>query len=710
MKKIVLIFVSLCLVVFLHAKNDTVPPVQMKYVKSLEKAFQLAKETNKPIFVNCYADWALPCKGMDKAVFNNKEFAEWMDKHFVNVWLDMLQSEEGKEFAKKYNVSFYAHYVVLDKDGEVVYRIVGGKKLPDFQNDVARALSRKTSLKGMNKTYAKGKKNKNKKFLREYLITLDNADERDKYKELLHQYISLLKEDDFYQKKNWRIISPLMNSVDSPMFVKLENHKEEFVKENSLDVVNQKLNDIYGGELFMMSVSQNKYNKEKCDNILSRLEKQKLDKNASAYLFYEIGKLKNERKYTELISLLDKRKDDLDYLHLQYIDCSLAEIPKLTKQEKKIITTYIKKKLELPFNKKSKAYRKALQKLTQKKGIDFQKLTFNQALIKAKEENKLIFLDAYTSWCGPCKMMSNQIFVLKEVGDVFNKHFINLKMDMEKGEGRDIAQRYGVSSFPTFLLIDSNGEIVHKAIGAMSQNDFINTMLRGTDENTSYRGVKMKYPISQFDNHFMVDYCLTLGSAGESIYSTPNNFVSFSDSDVTEVLSKLSIKERTETSAWQLFKRFLNKGLEDPVVRDFVNNVSVYKENINPKAVDGKLKKIFYSIFASQLGTPMSIEEWKKIGQQVNKTDNANIKLFYDIISDYKEEKYKDIVQLYNTKVSTIKNGEEKIYFDRLLYYLFNKAPKSDKQLALKYINERKTKLPKQYQSIYKQISSQLEK
>ncbi len=710
MRKIILVFVSLCLFFSVQAKTDTVPPVQMKYVKSLDKAFQLAKETNKPIFVNCYADWALPCRGMDKAVFNNKEFAEWMDKHFVNLWLDMLKSEEGKAFAKKYNVSFYAHYVVLNKDGEVVYRIVGGKKLPDFQNDVARALSDKTSLLGMNKAYLEGNKENDKEFLREYLITLDNADEKEKHKRLLKQYLSLLKEDDFYKKKNWRIISPRMNSVDSPMFVKLENHKEEFVKENSIDVVNKKLNDVYGAEFFTMSVIQNKYSKQKFDNVLNRLEKQNLDKNASAYLFYEIGKLKYEKKYTELISLLDERKDDLDYLYLQYLDCSLAEIPKLTKDDKKLIANYIKKKLELPINKKSKAYHRALQKLVQQEGIHFEKITFKQALAKAKKENKLIFLDAYTTWCGPCKMMANQVFVLKEVGDVFNKHFINLKIDMEKGEGRELARQFHIAAYPTFLLIDSDGEIVHKAVGGMGKEDFISTMLRGKDENRSYRGVKMKYPIAKFDKSFMVDYCLTLASAGESIHSTDDNFMRFSDSDATEVLSKLSIVERTQPSAWELFNRYLNQGLENPIIAEFVNNIPTYKKKVAPKEVELKLKKIFYSVFASQLGSPISSDEWKKLGLKVNKVDSRSIQMFYEIISAYREKDYSKIVEIYNLKVAKMEDKGEKVYFDRFLSYLLAKAPETDRKSALQYIQTSQQQLPKNYQTIYKQIKRQLEK
>ena len=72
----------------------------------------------------------------------------------------------------------------------------------------------------------------------------------------------------------------------------------------------------------------------------------------------------------------------------------------------------------------------------QEQGVQFQELTFQEALNKAKAENKLVFVDCYTSWCGPCKYMLNNVFVLPEVGEFFNEHFVNVKYDMEQGEGR----------------------------------------------------------------------------------------------------------------------------------------------------------------------------------------------------------------------------------------------------------------------------------
>lgn len=101
-------------------------------------------------------------------------------------------------------------------------------------------------------------------------------------------------------------------------------------------------------------------------------------------------------------------------------------------------------------------------------GIEFFKGTFDEAKALAKKTDKIIFMDAYAAWCGPCKRMAANVFPKKEAGDFFNKNFINLKVDMEKGEGRAIAQKYGVRSYPTLLFLDFEGNVVHQARGARS--------------------------------------------------------------------------------------------------------------------------------------------------------------------------------------------------------------------------------------------------
>lgn len=106
-------------------------------------------------------------------------------------------------------------------------------------------------------------------------------------------------------------------------------------------------------------------------------------------------------------------------------------------------------------------------------GIQFFHGTFAEAQAKAKQENKLIFMDAYTSWCAPCRFMAANVFTDPSVGEYYNAHFVNLKVDMEKGEGPDLSRRYSVMAYPTLLFIDGNGAVKSRTMGGKSASEFI---------------------------------------------------------------------------------------------------------------------------------------------------------------------------------------------------------------------------------------------
>ena len=101
-------------------------------------------------------------------------------------------------------------------------------------------------------------------------------------------------------------------------------------------------------------------------------------------------------------------------------------------------------------------------------GIAFSKGTWEEIKSIAQEKKSPIFIDCYTSWCAPCKQMDKEIFTLKEIGDLFNGHFINWKIDMEKGEGPALKEKYNVGAFPTLLWTDSEGNLLHKKVGKPS--------------------------------------------------------------------------------------------------------------------------------------------------------------------------------------------------------------------------------------------------
>ena len=136
-------------------------------------------------------------------------------------------------------------------------------------------------------------------------------------------------------------------------------------------------------------------------------------------------------------------------------------------------------------------------------GIKFEEAKFAFLLEQAKKEKKLIFVDAYAVWCGPCKLMVKNIFPQQAVGDYYNANFINTKIDMEKGEGIDLAKKYNVKVFPTYLFINGDGEEVHRTIGYVEAKDFIQFAKDAGDPNKRLASLKTKFEKGEKDPAFL---------------------------------------------------------------------------------------------------------------------------------------------------------------------------------------------------------------
>ena len=122
----------------------------------------------------------------------------------------------------------------------------------------------------------------------------------------------------------------------------------------------------------------------------------------------------------------------------------------------------------------------------QEEGMHFEhQLSWKEVQAKAKAEHKYIFMDCLTTWCGPCKYMSANIFPKKEVGDFYNAKFINVKVQLDSTagdaeeikkwyqDGHDIAAKYEVRAYPTYLIFDPNGNIVHRFVGSSDDKTFL---------------------------------------------------------------------------------------------------------------------------------------------------------------------------------------------------------------------------------------------
>ena len=212
-------------------------------------------------------------------------------------------------------------------------------------------------------------------------------------------------------------------------------------------------------------------------------------------------------------------------------------------------------------------------------GITFDNGTWAQILAKAKELNKPVFIDCYTQWCGPCKVMAKNVFPQKNVGDYYNANFINVKLDVEKGDGPALKEKYNISFYPTLLFVDVEGKELHRRVGGLNVEAFLNLGKEVFGDKT-LAGMNKKYEDGLRDHMFLVEYFNLL-------YSSRNN--AQLKSYVDDYFRELPDTELTKEINWNFINKYVHK-LTSREFQYLYNNRSEFEKLFGEKEVDKKIK------------------------------------------------------------------------------------------------------------------------
>lgn len=147
-------------------------------------------------------------------------------------------------------------------------------------------------------------------------------------------------------------------------------------------------------------------------------------------------------------------------------------------------------------------------------GISFEAKSFDDAIAQAQAEDKYIFVDGYTTWCGPCKWLSANVFPEEAVGEYYNENFVNFKIDMEKGEGPDLAKKWEIKGYPTLLYLDKNGEVIHRSMGSRPVEEFIALGKDARNPEKQVVTLEKRFNAGDRNADFLKNYAVALTSAG----------------------------------------------------------------------------------------------------------------------------------------------------------------------------------------------------
>jgi len=211
--------------------------------------------------------------------------------------------------------------------------------------------------------------------------------------------------------------------------------------------------------------------------------------------------------------------------------------------------------------------------------VDMLTISLEEAFAKAKLENKLVILDCYAEWCGPCKMMDNTVFSLKEVGDFINPNFVFVKRDMEKGEGPELKARYNVRGYPLYIVFDQEGNILHRISGGMPQPErFILALAPFFDRSLVHETMVERYASGERDAQLIRYYANSLR------YSKNDTaFIAV----IKNAFNALSDEQKILPEYWFIYENFAPRNTE--YLPYLVENRSRFYETIGKDKVTNML-------------------------------------------------------------------------------------------------------------------------
>jgi thiol-disulfide isomerase/thioredoxin len=279
--------------------------------------------------------------------------------------------------------------------------------------------------------------------------------------------------------------------------------------------------------------------------------------------------------------------------------------------------------------------------------IKFEKnSTLDELKKKAKKENKLIFIDAYTTWCGPCKWISANIFTNEDVAKYYNQSFINAKFDMEdQGEGTRIGSEYQVMCYPNLLFIDGEGKLVHRTAGAEQDPQYYIT-LGETAKNPEKRfsALEAKYRANPSNSANFKEYMSAVSTTCLDYANELDNF-----------LNQLNEADYLKHENWNIIQEYLTD-FNHKTTQYIAKNTSKFSEKFGDQVNDFLFNSIRQTAF--DLLNEMDFQEnkYQALLNTAKTMELEPVKEIFPMLEIYGYERKSDWEGLFGY---LMKNGDE---------------------------------------------------
>ena len=258
-------------------------------------------------------------------------------------------------------------------------------------------------------------------------------------------------------------------------------------------------------------------------------------------------------------------------------------------------------------------------------GTIFRQMSLKDGLLAAEKEGKYLFVDCYTSWCGPCKNMTNNIFPQQKMGDYMNPLFVSVKFDAEKEEdGISLAKEFGVKAYPTFLVLRPDGSLVYRIVGGASEADaFLKKVYEVFDDEKAFSSLQK---IQENGDTYR-----------QLLRPIVDNFTSISDEKTGEVLTELlslsSFPERTGPDFWFIYSTLRLSPKESANEEFLFEHYELFREKIGQEQVDKQLGMRFHDRLKDVAEGRKKDLSPERLARLLEQAERANLDPRYNVMT-----------------------------------------------------------------------------
>ena len=225
----------------------------------------------------------------------------------------------------------------------------------------------------------------------------------------------------------------------------------------------------------------------------------------------------------------------------------------------------------------------------QNKGLQFQELSYEQALQKSAAEKKPVFLFGYATWCHFCEYMKDSVLITEAVGNFYNQNFICIKMDLEK-EGKNLNQKtIRAKSFPVLLFMNAQGEMLHRVTGKKDAQDFLQIGNDAIDSTKQLRTFIYKYRDGKLSPQQTYEYFKMIDRAGMDNQPLINNY-----------LTLISEEKLTATYSWKIMYE-LFRDIEQPCMKVVLDHRADYTAKYTADSIDNKIMGLYINALMNKV-------------------------------------------------------------------------------------------------------------